>query len=373
MPFFARSPPARSPAHPQAVQKFVQQIQASQRPSAKEARLAEPSRKDRKKAEEEAQREMDALFVLSIKQPKLAPGVDPKSVLCEHFRHGKCVKGFKCKYSHDLNVERKTAKIDLFTDRRDGGDEDGPGTMEEWTQEQLEKAVADKHGKQNENRPTQIICKFFLEAVEKKLYGWFWQCPNGSTCQYRHALPAGYLLKSQIKELLDAEAAALPSIEETIEEERAKVDAKTKINEEIFRRWRDGKTQAKKEAALKAEEERRRKGILTGREIFVQEGFQAVDDASASDSAALSREVDDEVEASRVRAEAERLEQAARAGGPSQQDGTFAGGSVDDGPTVGERWKNQEEGAGAGAAEDDSDDDDLLDELEANLDKVTVS
>lgn len=46
-------------------------------------------------------------------------GVDPKSVVCEFFRHGQCTKGFKCKYSHDLNVERKSAKIDLFTDQRD--------------------------------------------------------------------------------------------------------------------------------------------------------------------------------------------------------------------------------------------------------------
>lgn len=40
-------------------------------------------------------------------------------MVCEFFRHGQCTKGFKCKYSHDLNVERKSAKIDLFTDQRD--------------------------------------------------------------------------------------------------------------------------------------------------------------------------------------------------------------------------------------------------------------
>lgn len=45
-------------------------------------------------------------------------GVDPKSIVCEFFRHGQCTKGFKCKFSHDLNVERKSAKIDLFTDQR---------------------------------------------------------------------------------------------------------------------------------------------------------------------------------------------------------------------------------------------------------------
>jgi hypothetical protein len=55
--------------------------------------------------------------------PVLLPGVDPKSVVCEFFRHGRCEKGFKCKYSHDLSVERKTAKIDLFTDQRELGKE----------------------------------------------------------------------------------------------------------------------------------------------------------------------------------------------------------------------------------------------------------
>jgi hypothetical protein len=67
--------------------------------------------------------------------------VDPKSIVCEFFRHGQCTKGFKCKFSHDLSVERKTAKIDLFTDRRDGGEgEEGEGGgMDDWDQEQLEK------------------------------------------------------------------------------------------------------------------------------------------------------------------------------------------------------------------------------------------
>jgi hypothetical protein len=67
--------------------------------------------------------------------------VDPKSIVCEFFRHGQCTKGFKCKFSHDLSVERKTQKIDLYSDRRDGEGEDGEGGggMDDWTQEQLEK------------------------------------------------------------------------------------------------------------------------------------------------------------------------------------------------------------------------------------------
>lgn len=40
-----------------------------------------------------------------------------------------------------------------------------------------------------------------MEAVEKSKYGWFWECPNGEKCIYRHALPQGYVLKKDKKKL----------------------------------------------------------------------------------------------------------------------------------------------------------------------------
>ena len=52
----------------------------------------------------------------------------------------------------------------------------------------------------------------------------FWVCPNGGkNCQYRHALPPGYVLKSQMKQLMEEEMANKKSVEEEIEEERQKV------------------------------------------------------------------------------------------------------------------------------------------------------
>lgn len=61
------------------------------------------------------------------------------------------------------------------------------------------------------------VCKYFLEAVEKKQYGWFWVCPNGGKdCHYRHALPPGYVLKSQMKALIEEEREKTP-IEDEIE------------------------------------------------------------------------------------------------------------------------------------------------------------
>jgi len=47
---------------------------------------------------------------------------------------------------------------------------------------------------------TIITCRDFIEAVEKNLYGFNWVCPNqGDKCQYRHMLPAGYVLDKDKK------------------------------------------------------------------------------------------------------------------------------------------------------------------------------
>lgn len=63
------------------------------------------------------------------------------------------------------------------------------------------------------------VCKHFLEAVEKKQYGWFWSCPSGGKeCHYRHALPPGYIMKSQMKALLEEEGDKL-TVEEEIEDQ----------------------------------------------------------------------------------------------------------------------------------------------------------
>lgn len=291
------------------VQKYVQQLQKNAQPNAKQQN-AEQAKKEKKRAKEEAEKELQALFATAIKQPKVPVGVDPKSVLCEFYKHGQCTKGFKCKYSHDLNVERRGPKADLYSDKRDAAKENEEGGMEDWDQETLEKAIAQKHSAENTNRPTAIVCKYFIDAVEKRQYGWFWQCPNGKDCKYRHALPPGYVLKSQMKALLEEEAANSKPIEEEIEEERSKVDAKTPITEEVFQKWKAEQDAARRKAEEEKEEERRRKGIMTGREIFAMEGFVAQDDASASD--AYQRDTDHEEEIKQMHASAAEALQRAR-------------------------------------------------------------
>lgn len=71
------------------------------------------------------------------------------------------------------------------------------------------------------HRSTQTVCLcicFRLQVCAR--FGWFWECPNGGEkCQYRHALPAGFVLKSQRKAIEDAEKANTISLEEFLEVE----------------------------------------------------------------------------------------------------------------------------------------------------------
>ena len=63
--------------------------------------------------------DLNKLFKPVQTMPKIASDVDPKSVLCAFFKQGLCGKGNKCKYSHDLAVENKSAKKNLYVDSRD--------------------------------------------------------------------------------------------------------------------------------------------------------------------------------------------------------------------------------------------------------------
>lgn len=104
--------------------------------------------------------------------------VDPKSVLCVFFKQGLCTKGKKCKFSHDLSVQQKTAKKNLYVDSRDLKNEFDAlaETNENWDEDKLNEVAEKKHGEKDRKRPnqTEIICKYFLDAVENNKYGWFW-------------------------------------------------------------------------------------------------------------------------------------------------------------------------------------------------------
>ena len=64
---------------------------------------------------------MSSLLNLTYRIVLFYLGADPKSVLCAFFKSGSCGKGNKCKFSHDLSLERKGEKRSVYVDERDQG------------------------------------------------------------------------------------------------------------------------------------------------------------------------------------------------------------------------------------------------------------
>ncbi|XP_065842474.1 zinc finger CCCH domain-containing protein 15-like [Oscarella lobularis] len=254
-------------------QQFVKSVTHQIKYGNKSAQKIEQEKAEAKAKKSAARKELDEINSLFRPSQSVSKGADPKSVLCAFFKQGTCTKGDKCKFSHDLTQERKAEKRSLYIDRRD--DELESDTMDTWDQAKLEEVVERKHGKGQPTR-TEIICKYFLDAVEKGLYGWFWNCPNGDKCIYRHALPPGFVLKRE-KKAMDEQAREEISLEELIEEERAKLSAKAKLTPvtlQSFVDWKKRKMSEKKQKAAKILAKKKmdfkqgRMFGVSGREVF---------------------------------------------------------------------------------------------------------
>ncbi|MCJ8732948.1 hypothetical protein PDJAM_G00217400 [Pangasius djambal] len=226
-------------------------------------------------------------------------GVDPKSVLCAFFKQGQCTKGDKCKFSHDLSLDRKCEKRSVYVDVRE--EELEKDTMENWDEKKLEEVINKKHGEAEKKKAkTQIVCKYFLEAIENNKYGWFWVCPaGGDSCMYRHALPVGFVLKKDKKKEENEEEEI--SLEELIENERAALGPNvTRITLETFLAWKKRKRQEKIDKALQDMERKKAdfkagKSLgVSGREVFEFRPELVNDDDEEADDTKYAK-TDDEL------------------------------------------------------------------------------
>lgn len=249
-------------------QKFIQQVQKQVHAGGHHPKSDADKKREEKEKKLQEQKELAALFK-PVQTQKVDKGTDPKSVVCAFFKQGSCGKGDKCKFSHDLSVENKTEKRSIYVDIRD---EDG-NDMESWDTEKL-KSVVDQKNSTDKRRgtTTDIICNYFLKALEESKYGWFWECPNGQNCIYRHALPQGYVLKKDKKK---EDKPSEISLVDLIETERAALGPnQTRVTLESFLLWKKRKIQEKKDKRI-AEEEKKKKDYskgkqfgISGREMF---------------------------------------------------------------------------------------------------------
>ncbi|KAF0295082.1 Zinc finger CCCH domain-containing protein 15 [Amphibalanus amphitrite] len=260
-------------------QKFIQQVNKNVKSGGDpiQKKIEEQKKKEKLKKEQEAKEKeiLQGLFKPVVE--KVDKNVDPKSVLCPFFKQSVCAKGLKCKYSHDLNIGRKVEKRNMYVDSRDTED------SSTWDADKLNDVANAKGGEAEKNKPkTTIICKYFLDAVENSKYGWFWECPSGDKCIYRHALPQGYVLKKDMKK---AEKKDEITIEELVEKERAALGSNlTKITYTTFLAWKKRKLaerkkeESKKQAKKKNDAKSGKSGGLSGRDMFMYNPEMGVGD-----------------------------------------------------------------------------------------------
>lgn len=293
------------------VQDFVQQVQKNVANSgiskAEAKRLKElKAAKDARMAEKAAKEERANLL-----KPVLAGGVagsvdngeeNPKDSICKFFLQGACARGDKCKYSHSLQQSR-AQKINLYMDPRD------MDTMDTWDQKKLEEVVEiNEQSAEKRSNQTEIVCKYFLDAIENNKYGWRWKCPNGESCIYRHRLPQGFVFRPKGSKVEEEEEEELP-LEERIEEQRRVLDlAKcTPVTAESFKAWYAKQRQKKADAVEQERKKAAKKGgnrglhALSGHALFQYDRSlfqnQNLDDGDAVfDLSELRRDLDDEKE-----------------------------------------------------------------------------
>jgi hypothetical protein len=276
--------------------------------------------KKRQKAIEEEKKLLANVFANSYSGKAQVTKKGGKSKpICQFFKAGLCTKGKKCKFSHDLEAEQTAEpevsnKINLFKDQREEifGNEDG---IEDWDQKKLEEAVNFNARKyQSSQNQTAIVCKFFLQAVEKMRYGWFWKCPNGFNCKFRHALPQGFKfvpksVPGKAKSKVDTELLLIKEID--AEREKLESEKCTPVTKELFMKWvkvRRAKKQKEREERIKKFMKERGikvKRMVTGKELFEKnqglfkdaEGAVAKKDLKKEDNVEVDEDVfgDDEV------------------------------------------------------------------------------
>eukprot|EP00922_Rhytidocystis_sp_ex-Travisia-forbesii_P052225 GHVS01077500.1.p1 GENE.GHVS01077500.1~~GHVS01077500.1.p1 ORF type:complete len:351 (-),score=103.67 GHVS01077500.1:190-1242(-) len=251
------------------VQKFIKGLATSVQPKGGESAATKVAEKDEKKRTAQQAALLASLFRGTENIKKLS--------MDEEVRQ------------YDPKASREGQKINLYTDQREQKE-----NMEGCDVQRLEIAVKPSESTEN---VTDIVCKHFIDAVEKKQYGWFWICPSGGDgCKYRHCLPPGYIL-SNYDDDEDEEEAEL--MEDKIERLRLELPAGgTPVTLETFTAWKEKKESDRVKAVEEVRQaEAKRTGgrglhILTGRDLFAYDPSLFVDDDAAADEDDYNEEED---------------------------------------------------------------------------------
>lgn len=141
---------------------------------------------------------------------------------------------------------------------------------------------------------TDIVCKYFLDAVKNKVYGYKWQCINGDDCHYKHCLPKDYVIKSlQAKTEEEMTLDEFHDLEEKIDVERERLSKTgTKVTEKTLNEWIERRKKEKELDPAVARKQELLKKLKTGRELFITNKDEYKDDENADDDVYVNQEND---------------------------------------------------------------------------------
>jgi len=220
-----------------------------------------------------------------VRQTEIDDGEESKNFLCAFFKAGMCEKGDDCEFSHDLNVEYNQGQVDIYTDL---------SKVKHNMANEINKIAGEKEKKRTGQIESTIVCKYFLDAVQKKVYGFKWDCPNGDQCHYRHYLPKGFVITSsrdKMQEEMTIEE--YYDFEENIDAERDRISREGKqVNDVTFAEWKKKRDLYRQEN--KDDNEKRRK-FKTGIQLFRNQAELFKDDENAQEGE-IEREENDIIE-----------------------------------------------------------------------------
>ena len=182
-----------------------------------------------------------------------------------------------------INNNLQKGAFDIYTDIRDvkGLKEDKGNNVES----EVNKIAEEKEKKRKKLCQSNIVCRYFLEAVQRKIYGWKWECPNGDDCQYKHCLPKGYIMltkEDKLQEEMTIEE--YMDLEEQIDEERTRISLNgTPVNDNTFKEWKRKRDEQrlKEKGIMKDEVDKTKK--KTGIQLFKSDAAIFQDDEGATD------------------------------------------------------------------------------------------
>eukprot|EP00792_Barthelona_sp_PAP020_P009240 TRINITY_DN3281_c0_g3_i1.p1 TRINITY_DN3281_c0_g3~~TRINITY_DN3281_c0_g3_i1.p1 ORF type:complete len:349 (+),score=111.70 TRINITY_DN3281_c0_g3_i1:38-1084(+) len=250
--------------------------------------------KKAKKDQQKEQKKMEKKKVVNKAEPV---GENAKGYLCPFIAQGQtCPDGDNCPYRHEETKKQKDKnKASIYVDQR----EMDRTKSSSWSADLIKQVANSQYRSKNATAQSQKSCPHFMKSVENGTFGWFWECPNGQKCMFKHAVPEGW--RPPLQQEADDDEGEF-GFYDIIEAERAKFIDGIGVNEETFKEWKEKRLELIRKRKIKEVKEevkklkRGQKARVSGRVFFLLDIGDKEDDKRAGDNIDYKHREEDEEE-----------------------------------------------------------------------------